>query len=209
MQTVFYFLKRFVNFIEVDVLLLKSISKFKSVLCFLFLYSILILHFFLENRYPQINIMTIYYIAQWIMFVYFFSKLKNNNFFNHLALNRGFFRLSTEILLFLISILAIFVAMNLFIFFTGFNTAKVFVLSSFSLVVDALLFVHWKFWKYLLFQLFVLLNVLFSFCIANGTYTVNLVDFFQNIMHFNATTTIFVVLIEMMIILKLFKNDNN
>ena len=110
---ILYLIKRIINFIKIDFVLLRSFNKFKIIAFVFIIYSTWICYYLLnENNNIARNILLIQSAIQWIICVCFFQNLKKNNFFNHLILNRGFFYTINELLLFVVSVCIILISIN-------------------------------------------------------------------------------------------------
>ena len=213
MQMVLYFLKRLFNFLKIDILLFKSVGKTKISLflvvvfwlwCFLFFYN--------QNEIFKQNIKTIQDATYWVAFAYFFHKLKKQNFFYHLVLNRGFYKSEIEILLFLTSIYIFFVLFNIgFAYVISANEAKKFAITSISILIDAFLFTLWQIQKYILMIcIFFVSTILYSLAINNHDNITTISDFTKllSITNEGDSPTIIITIIETMILFKIIKNTN-
>ena len=152
---ILYLIKRIINFIQVDFVLLRSFNKFKIIAFVLTIYSIWICYYsFNENNDIARNILLIQNVIQWIICVCFFQNLKKNNFFNHLILNRGFFYTINELLLFVVSVCVILISINAIpiIILRSFGKMIGFATTALLITTDALLFTLLNIRKYIFIQ---------------------------------------------------------
>ena len=155
------FLMRCVNAFKADLLLLPSIKPWKLCLVVLPCVLLIVLEFIYPQyaRYFHLGCAMIMVSA----FFYFFYKLKKQNFFTHLVLNRGFFSISLEIFLFLLPYLFIGLMFDLpYLIKFGKNATGTL---NFIMVCEALCLVLAWFWRYMLARI--------------------IVSIFETIIHFN------------------------
>ena len=152
---------RLVNVFKADLLLLSSIKPWKLCLVVLPCVFLIILEFMYQQyaKYFHLGCAMIIVTA----FAYFFYKLKKQNFFTHLVLNRGFFSVSWEIFLFLLPYLLMGFALDLpYLIKFGKNAT---VTLNFIIICEALCLVLAWFWRYMLARI--------------------IVSIFETILHFN------------------------
>ena len=136
---------RLVNVFKADLLLLSSIKPWKLCLVVLPCVFLIILEFMYQQyaKYFHLGCAMIIVTA----FAYFFYKLKKQNFFTHLVLNRGFFSVSLEIFLFLLPYLLMGFAFDLpYLIKFGKNATGTL---NFIMVCEALCLVLAWFWRYM------------------------------------------------------------
>lgn len=166
-----YFFKHLIDFVKVDFLLLKTAKKCYLICLLLSFVAIFILSFLFKNNEKFIEILfLVQQVAVWSFFVYFFTILNKQNFFQHLILNRGFYITEVELFLFLIPLwfLLCLLVFPLYIFIQKYTIDVMFVI--FLVVIDALFFISLKLKRYIIFNLiFVLILsiITFSFVIHN------------------------------------------
>ena len=139
------FLMRLVNVFKADLLLLSSIKPWKLCLVVLPCVFLIILEFMYQQyaKYFHLGCAMIMVSG----FFYFFYKLKKQNFFTHLVLNRGFFSVSLEIFLFLLPYLLMGFAFDLpYLIKFGKNATGTL---NFIMVCEALCLVLAWFWRYM------------------------------------------------------------
>ena len=189
MTVILFVVKKFINFIRVDFLLLKSINKMILLSAILATMAIWLWKIFNINESLTDIISSISSCWQWVMYVYFFRKLREQHFFRHLTLNRSFFHVESELIVFLLSILFIFFVFHICFLLHNqiFDNVKNYLFISLLLLVDALFFTATKLWKYLLFQLSVMIittALYFSFSFVNYNFifdATNTIDYIYKI----------------------------
>ena len=212
MQIAFYFLKRLLNFLKIDILLFKSVGKTKILLFLLVVFLLWCFLFFCgQNESFKQNIKTIQDATYWTALAYFFHKLKKQNFFYHLVLNRGFYKSEIEILLFLISIYIFFVLINIgFAYAISANEAKKFAITTISILIDAFLFTLWQIQKYILMMcVFFVLTI--SYYLTFNYNNITDISNFTNLLSITNKCdfpTVIIIVIETIILSKIIKNIN-
>ena len=227
MKFILYFLKHLFKYLQVDVLLFKSIGIRGKIFFILFLILIPCVFYFFKLKYSNVitipikEVQTAQNCVYWIVFVYFFKFLKKQHFFHHFILNRTFFYVECEMFSFLLSICIIVFALNTVLFLNIFNTNCI--LFSFatiiSSIVDALLFSIWKVWKYFLFEiLLIIISILLTSLVELRT----LIDFYQNSLNgglvklylnnlnivYSNVTTVFCCIADFLVASKILKKYN-
>ena len=152
---------RCVNAFKADLLLLLSIKLWKLCLSVVPCVLLIVLEFIYPQyaRYFHLGCAMIMVSA----FFYFFYKLKKQNFFTHLVLNRGFFSISLEIFLFLLPYLFIGLMFDLpYLIKFGKNATGTL---NMIMICEALCLVLAWFWRYMLARI--------------------IVSIFETILHFN------------------------
>ena len=155
------FLMRCVNAFKADLLLLLSIKLWKLCLSVVLCVLLIVLEFIYPQyaRYFHLGCAMIMVSA----FFYFFYKLKKQNFFTHLVLNRGFFSVSLEIFLFLLPYLFIGLVFDLpYLIKFGKNATGTL---NIIMICEALCLALAWFWRYMLARI--------------------IVSIFETILHFN------------------------
>lgn len=152
---------RCVNAFKADLLLLLSIKLWKLCLSVVLCVLLIVLEFIYPQyaRYFHLGCAMIMVSA----FFYFFYKLKKQNFFTHLVLNRGFFSVSLEIFLFLLPYLFIGLVFDLpYLIKFGKNATGTL---NIIMICEALCLALAWFWRYMLARI--------------------IVSIFETILHFN------------------------
>ena len=155
------FFQRLISIFKADALLLLSIKLWKLTLIAISCLFFIVLEFI----YPQYaNYFHIVCTAiMMTAFFYFFYKLKKQNFFTHLILNRGFFSISFEIFIFLLPYLFIGFLFDLpYLIKFGKNATGTL---NFIMICEALCLVLAWFWRYMLARI--------------------IISIFETIIHFN------------------------
>lgn len=203
---ILYLIKRIINFIQVDFVLLRSFNKFK-IIAFLFtIYSIWICYYLLnENNDIARNILLIQNVIQWIICVCFFQNLKNSNFFTHLILNRGFFYTINELLLFVVSVCVILISINAIpiIMLPSFGEMIGFATTALLITTDALLFTLLNIWKYIFIQFIIqIINIAYVLlsCVQNNNNTIDLHTLLERATTSNTLISLMFMIIEIVLI---------
>lgn len=214
MQMILYLIKRIINFIQVDFVLLRSFNKFK-IIAFLFtIYSIWICYYsFNENNDIARNILLIQNVIQWIVCVCFFQNLKNSNFFTHLILNRGFFYTINELLLFVVSVCVILISINTIpiIMLPSFGEMIGFTTTALLITTDALLFTLLNIWKYIFIQ-FIIQIINIAYILQSYVHQNNNIDLhtlLERAMTSNTAMSLTCIVIEMVLINNFCKKNLN
>lgn len=208
MQIALYFLKRLFNFLKIDIILLKSVGKTK-ILLYLATTSLIwgVLFFYNQDKNIKNIIFSIQDAIYWSAFIYFFHRLKKQNFFYHLILNRGFYKTELEILLFLLSIYIFFISFNIIFVYFSTNETKSFIITTIQILIDAFLIEIWQIWKYILLMVIFFSCTLFSFMLQNEITASNVSSFLLTTNNSNSTTLI-LIFIELIILFRIIKNTD-
>jgi len=203
-----YFFKRLISFWKTELVLLKSMNIVAVSLFFLLFFAVSTIEviFYQHQKIYEILVFgtvrkfTIYQIAVnnkiiiiAVGILAFFAKLKQQNFFKHLVLNRNFFNAYFELFTFSLSIVSLLFVMHIpFIPFSELKQHHIFMIVNVNLltiVVDLILLVNWNIIRYI-FTKMIILSTTFTFyflCIVklNNTDFVSTQDFYGIVMSLN------------------------